>query len=218
MKCSGLGCSKVMAAVVITLLLAGSALAGPIADDPNAILAWRGTQPFYVEGTGPFIGATLDVDVEYAVYQAGDYEDSGTDPSGGTEYVYAYQVFNDLTGNRPVSNFSVGLDPASGAANIRVDAGAGTLGGTAPSFAGFSGTPPTSSVWYFFNDTIDPPDGYSEVLIFTSPNGPQWAPATVMDSGLSNTQNLPSPTPEPATLGLLALGGALTFLGRHRRK
>jgi len=193
-------CSSMAGGVGMVLLLVSSAMAGPIAGDPNAMPAWQGTQQFYVTDGS----ATLQVDVEYAVYLPGDY------------YVYAYQVFNDLAGNRPVSNFSVGLDPASGAANIGWDAGAGTPGGTAPSFAGFSGTPPTSSVWYFFSNTIDPPSEYSQVLLFTSPYGPRWAPATVMDSGLSNVQNLPSPMPEPATLALLALGGIAALIRRRR--
>ena len=157
------------------------------------------------------------MDVEYAVYQAGDYEDSGTDPSGGTEYVYAYQIFNDLAGDVLVSSFSVGLDSAADPDDIGSDAGSGTAGGTAPSASAFSGSPPTSAVWYFFNDTIDPPGEYSEVLIFTSPNGPQWAPATVMDSGLSDIQNLPSPIPEPATLALMGLGGAFALIRRRRK-
>ncbi|MGB3086833.1 MAG: PEP-CTERM sorting domain-containing protein [Phycisphaerae bacterium] len=218
MKHSGLCGSKAMAATVITLLLAGSALATPLATDPNAILAWRGTQQFNAYDAG--LDATLQVDVEYAVYAPSQYEKSGTDPSSGTEYVYAYQVFNDLAGNVPVSSFSVGLDAGADPDDIGSDAGSGTAGGTAPSAGAFSGSPPTSAVWYFFNDTIDPPltNEYSEVLVFTSPNGPKWAPATVMDSGLSDTQNLPSPVPEPATLALMGLGGVLTFLGRRRRK
>ena len=215
MKCSGLCGSKAMAATVITLLLAGSALATPIASDLNAIPAWQGTQRFQAYDAG--LGATIDVDVEYAVYQAGDYEDSGTDPSGGTEYVYAYQIFNDLAGDVLVSSFSVGLDSAADPDDIGSDAGSGTAGGTAPSASAFSGSPPTSAVWYFFNDTIDPPGEYSEVLIFTSPNGPQWAPATVMDSGLSDIQNLPSPIPEPATLALMGLGGAFALIRRWRK-
>ncbi len=206
---------------VMAMLLgcAGLATAGPIADDVNAIPAWRGTQNFYVEGTGLFTGATIDVDVEYAVYQPGDYGGSGTDPSDGTEYVYAYQIFNDLAGNEPVSSFSVGLDAGADPDDIGSDAGSGTTGGTVPSASAFSGSPPTSAVWYFYLNTIDPTptNEYSEVLLFTSPYGPQWAPGSLLDSGLSDKHDLPSPIPEPATLALMALGGLGLLLGRKRQ-
>ena len=206
--------------VVMTAALlgcAGLALAAPLVSDPNALAAWQGTQRFYDTDGG---GATLDVDVEYAVYAPGNYGLSGTDPSSGAHYVYAYQVFNDLLGNVPVSSFSVGLDPTANVANIGSDAGSGTPGGTAPTASAFSGSPPTSAVWYFYLNTIDPPPAneYSTVLLFTSPYGPKWMPASVMDGGLSAQQDLPSPTPEPATLALMALGGVAALIRRRRGK
>jgi hypothetical protein len=214
------GAKRVVVGVGIVFLVGVSAwggpVVGPLVSDPNAMLAWQGTQGFYDVDVGS--GATLDVDVEYAVYAPGQYGKSGTDPSDGAHYVYAYQVFNDLAGNAPVSSFSVGLDPAANVASIGSDAGSGTLGGTAPTTSAFSGTPPTSAVWYFSSNTIDPPppNEYSTVLLFTSPYGPRWAPGSLLDSGLSDRQDLPSPTPEPATLALMALGG-VGMLARRRR-
>jgi len=203
--------------VVVTWLLSAPASAGPIAIaiDPNAMPAWQGTQQFYATTTTSRGGvSTLRVDVEYAVYEPGHYGLSGADPSVGTQFVYAYQIFNDLAGNVPVSTFSVGLDPAANVANIGFDAGSGTTpGGTTPSSSAFNGgPPPTSAVWGF---PLDPPK-YSTVLLFTSPYGPQWAPGSLLDSGLSDKQNLPSPMPEPASLALMALGG-VGLLARRRR-
>ncbi|MGB2975715.1 MAG: PEP-CTERM sorting domain-containing protein [Phycisphaerae bacterium] len=213
-RCRGIW-GLVVAVMAVLLGCAGLATAGPIAGDPNAMPAWQGTQQFYATSGV----RTLQVDVEYAVYAPGNYGLSGTDPSGDTQYVYAYQVFNDLGGNRPVSSFSVGLDPTANVANSGFDAGSGTLGGTAPTASGFIDVPPTSALWSFLLNTIDPPPAneYSTVLLFTSPYGPQWAPATVIDGGLGNTQDLPSPTPEPATLALMALGG-VGLLARRRRE
>ena len=200
--------------VVVTWLLSAPASAGPIADDLNAMSAWQGTQQFYdTEGV-----ATLRVDVEYAVYEPGHYGLSGADPSVGTQFVYAYQIFNDLGGNRPVSSFSVGLDPTANVAHIGSDAGSGTPGGTAPTASAFSGAPPTSAVWNFFLNTIDPPLEHSTVLLFTSPYGPRLAPASVMDSGLSDKRDLPSPMPEPATMMLLGIGSAMMAAVRRLRR
>ena len=204
----------VVTVMAVLLALSGTAAASTLVSDLNAMPLWQGTQQFNATSGV----RTLQVDAEYAVYAPGNYGLSA-DPSGGTEFVYAYQVFNDLLGNAPVSSFSVGLDPTANVANIGSDATSGTSGGTAPTASVFTGSPPTSAVWYFFNDTIDPPPAneYSTVLLFTSPYGPQWAPATVMNGGLGNTRDLPSPTPEPATMAFLALGGVGLLLGRKRQ-
>ncbi|HET6441581.1 MAG TPA: PEP-CTERM sorting domain-containing protein [Phycisphaerae bacterium] len=215
------GAKRVVVGVGIVLLVGVSAWGGPamgpLVSDPNAMPAWQGTQGFYDVSSG----MTLDVDVEYAVYAPGNYGLSGTDPSGGAHYVYAYQVFNDLAGDAPVSSFSVGLDPTANASNLGSDAGSGTMPvGTAPTTSAFSGSPATSAVWYFSSNTIDPPptNEYSTVLLFTSPYGPKWAPASLLDSGLSDRQDLPSPMPEPATAMLLLVGVAASlFARRHRR-
>jgi hypothetical protein len=203
-------CSYIAAVVVAVGMCSYSVLADPLATDPNAMAGWKGTQNFYAYDAG--LQAVLNVDVEYAVYGPGDY--GGIDPSGGTEYVYAYQIFNDLAGNVPVTLLSVGINPDANPAIIGQDSTTGTPGGIPVTFAAFSGSPPTSAIWYFTSNPIGPPTELSQVLMVTSIHAPEWYMSTILSGGVSDMQELPLPTPEPATLALMALGLALVGLRR----
>ncbi|MDP6380363.1 MAG: PEP-CTERM sorting domain-containing protein [Phycisphaerae bacterium] len=198
-------------------LFSGFSTAAALVDDTNAIAAWQGTKSFFAFDAG--LHAILSVDVEYAVYGPGDY--GGIDPSGGTEYVYAYQIFNDLAGNVPVTLLSVGINPDANPTIIGQDSTAGTPGGTPLTFAAFSGTPPTSAIWYFTSNPIDPPTELSQVLLVTSIHAPEWHMSTISSGGVSDMQELPSPdpyAPEPATIGLIAIGVTVVMGARRRRK
>ena len=197
----------------------GGAYGALISADPNAMSGWKGAQPFLAtDGT-----ETLDVSVDYAVYAPGHYALSGgVDPSGGADYVYAYQVFNIVDPlSVELSALSVGIVAGSGAHHIGVDTSPGAPGqpgGVLPSDKSFS---PTSARWYFASPTVNYGDN-SVLLLFTSGQAPQWKAASVWDSGLSIQKQLPSPqpqlnVPEPATLALLALGG-LGVIGRATRR
>ncbi|MDP6380362.1 MAG: PEP-CTERM sorting domain-containing protein [Phycisphaerae bacterium] len=212
MKNQKLACGCVVAlAGILSLFVAPSSAA--LIDDPNAMPSWQGSKTFY---TADPLG-TIDIDVEYAVYFPGDYENSGVDPSGGTEYVYAYQIFNDrLESDLPASILTVGIDPDADVADIGDDSTSGTPLGTIPTFSAFSGTPATSAVYYFFSNAIDAPSEWSGVLIFTSPDGPTWRSASISAGGPSDMQVLPSPTPEPATMAFLLLGIGGLLLRRKR--
>jgi len=157
------------------------------------------------------VGSKWGADVEYAVYAPTAYP--GSHPDKDANYIYAYQVFNDATSTVTLVSLSVGLEDGSGAASPQDDSGYGVSGGVAPLLSRLAGSPPTSVQWAIDVDA----DEHTTVLLYSSPNSYTWTSATVVDGGEGDTHLLPSPTPEPLTLGVLALGGVL-LLGRRRRK
>ena len=70
--------------------------------------------------------------------------------------------------------------------------------------------------WDFNSPTLNY-GSTSDVLLFTSPFPPEEDTATVSGGAHIKTENLPSPTPEPATFALLAVGAAVALARRRRR-
>jgi MYXO-CTERM domain-containing protein len=182
----------------VSVLLVGSAFAGPLALDATSIPAFTGTANFNSDNA-------LVVDLDYAVFDPGVYPDDGVngdDPSDGAEYVYAYQAFVQAN-SEAASTLSIGLVGGSGAGNAAADALHVLTGGDTPDTVSIM----SASVLYLFvPDQLDAGE-HSSVLLFTSPNPPQMGPASVLNSGRSDQQTAPTPVPEPGTLGLLALAG-----------
>ena len=221
-------------AAVVVAMLAGSAEAVSLAGDPNAMLAWRGRTNF----SASLVTFLLNADVEFAVYEPGKFAISfpGADPAGGSEYVYAYQIFNltvdsslvteltvELDGDEPLSG-APGDPPAAGAADLghvyfvagTGDAGANGTGNLSPldHYVSPPDPPPAPTLarWAFLTAPLETGDT-SDVLLFTSPAGPQWDSATVAGA-IPATKDLPSPLPEAASLALLALGAAAMLIRR----
>ncbi len=173
----------------------------------------------------------LSVWVEFCVYAPEQFALSfpswidPNDPAYDTDYVYAYQVFNndpnhpyktdpDPSYRLPVNRFTVGLNGQ----NEQAD------------HIGFiddpNGKNPTSSRLYSSNarwNFLDPNDieyGYvSDILYFSSPFSPSTDNTTVYNSPTySASHPLPSPTPEPATVGLLGTGLLVLVNRKARRK
>jgi hypothetical protein len=159
----------------------------------------------------------LVADVEYAVFAPGDYP--GLDPSGGSNYVYAYQILpaldtdgTTILGSTYVSWFSVGLDGDENPSGIGSDPTQAILGGQPPDTSAFQGTPITTALWEYIPTVLNVHTGaYSEVLLFTSPFVPEWDNASVSGGfGLQDMESLPSPSniPEPSLIVLAGLGVA----------
>jgi hypothetical protein len=189
-------------AVIAGLFISTWAQAGPLANDAVEFGALS-------SGSTPFDnGVTLKGYVDWAVYNPGGFPYGGYTPTAG-ELSYAYQIF--VTGSAPVSSFELVLtDPADNIGNFSL------AGGMAPTSQNL--TSMTSAKWTFSGI---PNGGNSNGLSFSSPRLPQSLFATVVDTGQSTwVIPLPSPgpngIPEPATLGLAAMG--CLMLGLRRRK
>jgi MYXO-CTERM domain-containing protein len=201
------------AAVGLAIGVSSSAFAGFIATDPAAMPAWRGTQNFN--------NGVINANVDYAVYAPGAY--GAADPSGGTRFVYVYQLFN-ISATRAVSNLTVGIeDAALSAFDGGFDATRPTFGGVIPLFQdSLAGTAfPSSSFRSIFQTVGGPftkvnPGQHSQVLLFTSPFAPQLYASSVIDEGEQSQRLLPSPAiPGPTAVAVLAVAG-VTSLRRRR--
>ena len=190
------------------VLGAGSAEAGLLSSNSGgAIPAYTGSQLFSASSTGFSVSANVD----YAVFAPGAFGAAfpGQDPSNGTEYVYAYQIENFDTA---VNKLTVGLDGDEPLGSVGFVSDAGLID---PSASLFVGSGPTSSAWDFAPNSLLNTSS-SSILIFTSAAAPEWDSGTVSAQFLA-THDLPSPLPEPASLGLIAAGAALVGLKRRPR-
>jgi len=156
---------------------------------------------------------TLDINVDFAVWAPGQFPGTyvpfaGFTPANPTDYVYAYQVYNNGPGHgQSTRQFSqLGINSTGGVINSL---------GKDPSFdpsgvdvdTPFAFLSPQGASYQFLVPTIGV-NQFSVVLLLTSPNAPTFSQASVFDSGLSANGQVPMPVPAPATLTLLALGAA----------
>lgn len=195
----------VLGLAVSALFLGGaSAQAGLLsASSGGAIAGFTGTQLF----DDDFFGFTVSANVDYAVFAPGTFPFA--DPSGGTDYVYAYQIENL---DSDVNKLTVGLDGDEPLGSIGFISDVGL---TDPTASAYVGAGPTSAAWDFTSPGALTINNSSAVLFFTSSAAPEWDSATV-DAAWANSQNLPSPLPEPAALGLMAMGLGLACVRRRR--
>jgi PEP-CTERM motif-containing protein len=197
----------VLGLAVSAMFVGGSiAQAGILADnDGGALAGFTGTKFF----DDNFFGFTVSANVDYAVFAPGAFGVAfpGLDPSGGTDYVYAYQIDNLDTN---ITKLTVGLDGDEALGSIGSIADVGAVD---PSAALYVGSGPSSAAW----DFTGLGNGQSSALLFfTSAEAPELHISTVA-ADWSNTQDLPSPLPEPASLSLLAIGAGFMCVGKRRR-
>ena len=188
--------------------------------DSNAMPAWQGSSLI----NSSFPSGAFSTNVDYAVYAPGKFDLSfpGQDPSGGAQYVYAYQILNSLNSTASIREFTVGLHGNGSPADIGSVADPIPPSGNAENLAYFSGSPPTSAVWSY-TDSMISSGAESRILVFTSPNPPEWDLASLLGTrgslGQAPGLGLPSPTPEPtALLGLGTIACAFVLMRQLRRR
>lgn len=174
--------------------------------DPAAMPGFHSETSFNISS----LGSTLKADVEYAVYAPGSY--GGTDPTGGSQYIYAYQIFNKLQSNVAVDFYSVGILAGANFGNVSNDPSYGVPGGLSALCFHFA-----QSAGYIFSQSVLNPGTFSDVLLFSSTLAPTMGFGTISGGGLGQMGSLPTPstTPEPATISIIF--GALIFLRKPRK-
>jgi hypothetical protein len=214
-----------MIGLALSLIAAAETRAGLLPSDGYALSGFHSsTTTLTRTGSG---GKVFNFHIEYAVYEKDQFAASmlnnpnlvaGQIPSDGNQYVYAYEVFNEESSNCVATQLSVGLDSYTQSASIGIVGD----GGEAPSGTTILNN---SAVWYFAaaSNAVISPNNHSEILIFTSPFGPKWRNATIGNSAgapltTPSSNYVPSPVPEPATLLLLAITGAVFLTARVVRR
>ncbi len=218
--------------VAVLLLLAGSlpAFAGSFAGLAVTNFAFNGTvntQPGHDSGYwrgGDSYGGVASLysnTVEFAVFAPGGSFGSflgQTDPTSGTEWVYAFQVQLDAdTYGMGLFALNAGLDTGAGVNTISWVSGTGDA---SPSTALFN---VNSAEWNWTSPVLGLGD-FSDVLYYTSNFAPQKdftsTEANVTgDQGQSLPKKFASPSavPEPASVLLVFAGLMSLAVGRWRR-
>ena len=190
---------KLITLGIVLAFSSGMALGGPLAGAAGVFDGWTGSTSFTD-------GDNLTGYVDWAVYAPGDFTYAGYAPTAG-EMVYAFQLYT--TGSDAIHSLTVALaNPADNPGSFA------DLAGDAATSATMNAT---SVTWTFGGIG---PGGNSEGLAFSSPYVPEDYYGIVIDGGsYALVIPLPSPSnveiPEPATLGLLAMGG-LALLRKRR--
>jgi len=209
------GGSFVDAGPLAGLSTTGSAFSGVVNGQTGQNAgAWQNSE---VVLGGGFASTGFAATIEYAVFAPGPSFGNflgGPDPTGGTEWVYAFQA--RLDGD----TFSVGLESLLagfdlGAAVGPIGSVAGT-GDVAVSGAFFNAT---SAQWNWPAATLSVGE-VSDVLYYTSPFAPQRDQVSakagfVADAGQSSADGFASPIPEPASFLLLGAAGVLLAVRRR---
>jgi hypothetical protein len=182
-----------------------------LTDDSSAVI--HGTQNFSRTDDPKFFAH-----IDFAVYTSSTYPGSLSFPAD--KYIYCYQLFNDTTSTTSVSSLTINVDTGLIDYSQYKDtaSGSGAAGGKTPQSAPFDGT---DFISYNFGRNAFSKNNYSAVLLFTSDFNWTMGTGVVKDSldaaNSSFTVNIPIPTPEPATVLLMALASP-ALLRIHRRR
>lgn len=178
--------------------------------------ALSGWEPSNIPFDFTYEGRRLTGEISCAVYD----EYPGDAPSGG-QYVYAYQIFNSELSSVSIDFFSIGILEGAVVGDIDSDTYQVT-DGVVPSYAYFSPDQQTaeSAIYLFlpFLNGLVESGQNSVILLFSSDNDPTEGFGIIEGGSIGEMiDGLPTPLPEPATIFLLGIGGALLTLTRKKR-
>jgi len=205
--------SGLLSLLFVAALFVQSASAGPVDFLPYSS-HYQG-RTYYTDFTDDgFLTGRID----FAVYDTlgphgNEWADADFTAPGAGQYIYAYQILCDTASTAALEYFAV-LE--IGENSIDDDDGIGTrddgYGGLDAYNAFFNPYPqPQQAVWEFDEDLLIAGE-HSYFLVFTSDH--DWTEGSY---ALTPTGVLPPTTaPEPGTLTLLGLSGALAFIRRRK--
>lgn len=213
-------CARVGLIALFALHVPVLGAGGPLRVDPDAIV--KGFVTF--SGTDATTSETFSMEMDYAVFAPGAYPASynGTDPSDGTRYVYAYQVFVDPASDGNLSSLSFKLESGAGVVDddpsiahiVFQDAVHPVLNGTNLSISALNPFMDPDPKELLINFPDVPPGDHSVVFIATSVNPPTMIVATATGGpAIQAAQMVPSPAVPSATPAVGRDGAMmLTFL------
>ena len=212
----------VLKAAVVVVIVTGMSVAvlaspvsiAPVPEDFNNLLG----------GSASAIGLPTTTDMSISNLQAEVVSQAFTD--GADNYMYLYQIRNTgTTGNSVVEVFTCNpffdasasttlgylTDNAPSGFSLGTQSPAGASADTAAGPTVSFGFP----AWTIPSYAIDPPED-SVTLYILSDGVPGTITGNVIN-GVISSGDVVGPVPEPATMGLLALGGLALLRRRHKR-
>jgi hypothetical protein len=217
-------------AVLGTLSLCAQASAASLSTTNFALNDGFGPDGGYWRGSASLAGSaatdSLSAVVQWAAFPPGQFQlflngesIAQVDPSGPNEITYVYQVTSVRLAVPGIDTVTVGVDPADARGSVSAPAFLHT--GDANERSPASGGDNTTSMAWFFNGNEILSGETSSLLVFTSPNVPEFDFLQI-NSGLAGPVVSPlvaspsdRPIPEPASIILFLVCSAAS-LGRRK--
>lgn len=195
----------------------------PLLNHPSAIPGFTGSTHWTLSGMLGSVEKRLDVNVDYAVFSPDAPYQYPRDlsnflpyatfiqtfgPPKPTDYIYAYQIYNNPASNDNFFFLSVGIESNTLVNSLGRDLGFDPAGIDAVlAFLGLDG-----AKYFMFFGGQGPelaPGQFSTVLLMSSPFQPTFGDSYVFSgSGLTGQACLPTPAPTPSAV----IAGCLGFL------
>ncbi len=169
-------------------------------------------------------GRVLSGHIDFGVFDT-EVDYFGLTPPGDGQYIYAYQIFNDQgSAQEAVGYFAVLLGGAA-VDGVGTDFWQGDTAAVEPNRAFFDDE--GDAVFLFqeantegdslLNEETLKPGMHSCVIMFTSDNDWQAGDYQISGGGLGSHETVfPGPTPEPATIFILAMGAGTAFVVKKK--